>query len=534
VTLRRRLVVTIVAVVAAGLVAVDLIALTSLHSFLYGRVDSQLNSAAHEVAALVRHAAVTDRPVTAGEVRGRVSPDVFVLLVDPTGSPVLTVPSGSRLQADPRPRLPDPLPVRPLGAGTDADQPSQAYRPAPSAVTVGSTNRTGRHRGSTPGPQYRLLAVSVPGSTLVVATRLDSVTATLDSLQAVLVALTVGMLALLVVVIAVIARRGLRPLEDMSREADAIAAGDLTRRVRPSDGSTEISRLGRALNGMLTQIETAFAQRAGSEERLRSFLADASHELRTPLTSIQGYAELLRKDALPDGEARDRALERIGQEAARMGVLVGDLAVLAREGDGPVPEVTRVDLAGLVAAVVEDARVIDGSRPVELDAPRPVPVRGDPVRLEQLVHNLVDNALSHTPTGTPVGVRVATDGDRAVLEVRDHGPGLDADQAARVFDRFYRGPAATRDSGSGLGLFIVASLARAFGGSASVASEPGAGSVFTVELPLDATVPSESDAPGTAGTTGGPVMTAPGSAVEVDPPDRVPTSPRPGHGAGHR
>ena len=105
-----------------------------------------------------------------------------------------------------------------------------------------------------------------------------------------------------------IVRRGLRPLEDMSAEADAIAEGDLTRRVHPDDGTTEIPRLGRALNGMLAQIETAFAQRAGSEERLRSFLADASHELRTPLTSIQGYAELLRKDALPDPAARDRAL----------------------------------------------------------------------------------------------------------------------------------------------------------------------------------------------------------------------------------
>ena len=110
---------------------------------------------------------------------------------------------------------------------------------------------------------------------------------------------------------------------------------------------------------MLAQIETAFAQRAGSEERLRSFLADASHELRTPLTSIQGYAELLQKDALPDRAARDRALSRIEKEAARMGVLVGDLAVLAREGEGPEPARDRVDLAAVVAEVVADARTID-------------------------------------------------------------------------------------------------------------------------------------------------------------------------------
>ena len=505
-TLRRRLVVTIAAVVAVGLVAVDLIALTSLHSFLYGRVDSQLTSAAHEVAALAHRSEVTGNPVTSLQVRERVSPDVYVLLLGPEGTPIVSAPSGSRLQADPEPRLPDPLPVRPLSSSTDIDQPSQAYRPAASAVTVGSTDRPSRHHRGTPGPQYRLLAVSIPGATVVVATRLDSVTATLDSLRAVLVGLSVGLLALLVVIIAVIVRRGLRPLEDMSREADAIAAGDLTRRVRPSDGSTEISRLGRALNGMLAQIETAFAQRAGSEERLRSFLADASHELRTPLTSSQGYAELLRKDALPDEDARDRALRRIEQEAARMGVLVGDLAVLAREGEGPDPELAPVDLAGVVAAVVGDARMFDGSRSVELVVPGPVPVLGDPARLEQLVHNLVDNALSHTPAGTPVEVRVAAVDDRAVLEVRDHGPGLDADQAAHVFDRFYRGSSATRDSGSGLGLFIVASLARTFGGRASVASMPGEGSTFTVELPL------------------GPATTAPpsGSHLVVPPPEPEP------------
>jgi len=484
VTLRRRLVVTIVAVVAVGLVAVDLVVLTSLHSFLYGRVDSQLTTAAREAAGAVNRATDAGRPLSVADVRGRVSPDVYVLLLDPSGATVLAAPSGSRFRSDPVPHLPRPLPVRPLSDAVDLDHPALAYRPAASALTVGSTQRNGRNQRASPGPDYRLLAVSVPGHTLVVATRLDSVTATLDSLQEVLVGFTVGLLLLLMVVIAVIVRRGLRPLEDMSRQADAIAAGDLGRRVHPDDGTTEISRLGRALNGMLAQIEVAFAHRAGSEERLRSFLADASHELRTPLTSIQGYAELLRRDALPDEAARDRALQRIEQEAARMGVLVGDLSVLAREGEGPAPTLERVDLAGLVAAVVEDARMIDRGRRLDLDARGPVPVLGESARLEQLVHNLVGNALGHTPAATAVEVRVAAEDGQAVLVVRDHGPGLDPDQAQHVFDRFYRGGSTTRDSGSGLGLFIVASLARTFGGEASVVSEPGEGAAFTVVLPL--------------------------------------------------
>ena len=168
-----------------------------------------------------------------------------------------------------------------------------------------------------------------------------------------------------------------------------------------------------------------------------------------------------------------------------MGLLVGDLAVLAREGEGPVPERIRVDLTEVVAEVVSDARVIDGSRVISLERPGRVHVQADRRRLEQLVHNLVGNALAHTPAGTPIEVRVAGEGERALVEVRDHGPGMEPEQAERVFDRFYRGASASRDGGSGLGLFIVASLARSFGGEVRVDSAPGAGCAFTVALPLD-------------------------------------------------
>lgn len=492
-TLRRRLVITMVAVVAVGLVTVDVITLASLRSFLVGRIDSQLMAATQQVAGLVVRAGDRGRTVSLAELQSRVSPDVYVEILGPSGIPVLIKPSGSKLSADPAPKLVHPLPTSALLPSSDADSPSLIYRPQASAITVGSvTSRPKAHHVSS-GPQYRLLATSLPGQTLVVATRLDSVSATLSSLRAIEVGLTIGLLVLLVLLITVIVRQGLRPLEDMSREADAIAEGDLTRRVHPDDGTTEVSRLGRALNGMLSQIETAFAQRAGSEERLRSFLADASHELRTPLTSIQGYAELLRKDALPDRDARDRALARIEQEAARMGMLVGDLAVLAREGEGPIPEATRVDLGAVVTDVVSDARTINGTRAIDLEVTGPVPLLVDRGRLEQLVHNLVGNALSHTPDGTPVDIRVAArtgdEGDEAVLVVRDHGPGMPPQQAERVFDRFYRASTSTRDGGSGLGLFIVATLARGFGGRVTVDSALGAGTTFTVVLPLDGSDP---------------------------------------------
>jgi two-component system OmpR family sensor kinase len=279
-------------------------------------------------------------------------------------------------------------------------------------------------------------------------------------------------------------RLGLRPLEDMAKDADAIAAGDLTRRVGATEGDGEIARLGRALNGMLAQIETAFTQRALSEERLRSFLADASHELRTPLTSIRGYAELLQKGALDDADARRRALSRIEKEAARMGVLVGDLAVLAREGEGPEPARRRVDLTAVVSDAVADARAIDSERPISLRADGEVPVSGDDARLGQIIDNLLGNALTHTPRGTPVDVGVSIHGDQAVLRVRDHGPGMTDEQASHVFDRFYRGDAERLDGGSGLGLFIVASLARTFGGKASLDTSLGRGATFEVVLPV--------------------------------------------------
>jgi two-component system OmpR family sensor kinase len=478
--LRRRLIATMIVLVALGLAAVDMITLTSLHSYLYGRVDAQLNAASRLLTPFLSRAEAHGVVVTRGSIQSRVSPDIYVVLLDPHGAVTVARPSRTSDQLDPAPRLPVPLPVRPT---PDPDRPGrrdQPYRPRSGTITVGSILPG--------GPAYRVQATSLPGETLVVATPLDSVEATLASLRNIEVAVSLGLLAALFVLMSVLIRVGLKPLEDMTREADAIAAGDLTRRLQPTEGEGEVARLGRALNAMLAQIETALAQRAQSEERLRSFLADASHELRTPLTSIRGYAELLRREVLADRASRDRALSRIEREAARMGALVGDLAVLAREGEGPEPTRDRVDLSAVAADAVADARTVDTTRPIELSAEGEVAVAGESARLEQLVHNLVGNALAHTPAGTPVSVRVVVDGGEAVLEVGDRGPGMSTEQAAHVFDRFYRGDTARLDGGSGLGLFIVARLARTFGGRVSVDTELGKGSTFQVVLPLyDAT-----------------------------------------------
>jgi two-component system OmpR family sensor kinase len=231
---------------------------------------------------------------------------------------------------------------------------------------------------------------------------------------------------------------------------------------------------------------------------MRRFVADASHELRTPLTSIRGYAELYRQGAATSPEDVAGVLRRIEDQAARMGLLVDDLLLLARLDQQRPLEHARVDLAVLAVDAVHDAHAVAPDRSVGLrlpppvtgedggDEPAEVPVVGDEARLRQVLGNLVSNAVLHTPTGTPVEVRVRAEGQEAVLEVADKGPGLPADQAERVFERFYRAdPARGRASGgTGLGLAIVAAIVAAHRGRVEVRTAVGVGTTFRVLLPL--------------------------------------------------
>jgi two-component system OmpR family sensor kinase len=233
---------------------------------------------------------------------------------------------------------------------------------------------------------------------------------------------------------------------------------------------------------------------------MRRFVADASHELRTPLTSIRGFAELYRQGAVPDTEAIRRAMRRIEDEAARMGLLVEDLLMLARLDEQRPLEHTPVDVLAIATDAVHDARAMSSDHQIELEvlshSAAPV-VLGDDARLRQVVSNLVSNALIHTPPGTDVTVRVGTTDDEGgrwvVLEVADSGPGLAVADAERVFERFYRAdPSRTRASGgSGLGLSIVAALVAAHNGTVTVDTAPGTGTTFRVRLPhVDAASPA--------------------------------------------
>jgi two-component system OmpR family sensor kinase len=287
------------------------------------------------------------------------------------------------------------------------------------------------------------------------------------------------------------------PLERIASTAGDIAGGDLSRRVEPAEPDTEIGRLGLALNAMLAQIETAFAERAASEDRLRRFVADASHELRTPLTAIRGYAELFRRGAAERPEDLARAMRRIEDEAARMGLLVEDLLLLARLDQGRPLERGPVDLVAVAGDALADLSAIEPDRPVTFEHPDRLVVSGDEARLRQVAGNLVTNARIHTPEGTGVHVRVRASDGQAVLEVADEGPGLPPGEENLVFERFYRADAArarTGDSqGTGLGLSIVAAIVAAHGGSVSAGSPPsGRGAYFMVALPLTPLTPPPS------------------------------------------
>jgi two-component system OmpR family sensor kinase len=281
-----------------------------------------------------------------------------------------------------------------------------------------------------------------------------------------------------------VVRVGLLPLDRMGHTAGAIAGGDLSHRVESTDPRTEVGRLGIALNAMLDRLEHAFTQREASENKLRRFLADASHELRTPLTSIRGYAELFRRGAEARPEDLARSMAAIEAEAARMGVLVDDLLLLARLDQGRPLEREPVDLGAVAAEAVEAARAIEPGRDVTLDVGGDATIEGDRGRLRQVVDNLLENARVHTPPGTPAHVRVDRDDSHVVLAVADEGPGLSAEARSRVFERFYRddGARSRETGGAGLGLAIVAAIAEAHGGGVRVVEgDPGA--TFEVRLP---------------------------------------------------
>jgi signal transduction histidine kinase len=406
--------------------------------------------------------------------------------VEPSGA---SVPASCPAYVDGHPTRPQ-LPVPITGFSTQPDGSQVAY------FTTGSV--------SPGGPSFRVRAEKLTGNLVQVqALPLVDQDSTLHTLFLTELAVTAGALVLALAGGWWLVRLGLRPLEDVERTADSIAAGDLDQRVPGADQATEVGRLARALNVMLERIQAAFSARVASESRLRhneqylrQFVADASHELRTPIAAVSAYAELFERGGAEHSEDLPRIVSGIRTETARMDRLVNDLLTLTRLDEGVPMEMVPVELVALVSDAVRTAAAVGPTWPVQFSAAHPVEVTGDKDRLRQVLDNLLANVRAHTPEGTTATVRVDQVGDQAQIEVRDTGPGMLDSDAQRVFERFYRAdPARARTrGGSGLGLSIVAAIVTAHGGTVSAVSTPGEGLVVTVLIPLSPVRPAHDPA----------------------------------------
>ena len=407
-----------------------------------------------------------------------------------------------------------PVTVQPLtGTGAATQELAAAVRSM--IATHSARHFLGGHPFGVPamngGPRLRAVGMVVHGgggthAVMFVARPIDAITNQVRGI--VLTELITG--GALILLLAIGGRwligRGLAPLGQMAGTAQRITTqGDLTARMPDDDDSTEVGRLGGAINTMLDRIQQAFGARLRSEQKVRQFAADASHELRTPLTTIRGYAELYRQGALGPDQLPN-AMRRIEQEAQRMSTLVAELLELARLDRTSSLDLAETDLAGLVRDAAADASAVEPGRPVQAETPARLIAMVDEARIRQVLANLLGNVREHTPPGTPVAVRLAPVRGGAVLEVADAGPGMSEQDAAQAFDRFHRGAdrAGGADGGpaggSGLGLSIVQAIAAAHGGQAVLESWPGQGTRVRIFLPTASEISPQPTGPGDART----------------------------------
>ena len=336
---------------------------------------------------------------------------------------------------------------------------------------------TARAKGSS--LEYRVaIARDQRDATLihVIAAPLNDVQDSLSNLTRITLVITLTILLALAIIAWWMIRLGVRPVKQIALTASNIANPDtpfdLSERVTTLAEGTEVGDLGRAFNTMLDHLEGSFAEQRRIEARLRQFVSDASHELRTPVQTIRGYAELYRLGALTRGDQLDDAMRRTEQESVRMAALVDDLLTLARyDNERPIAH-EPIDLSILARDAASDARAVQPTRVVSIDALAPVVVEGDDHQLRQVFANVISNALIHTPVSASISIRVFTDGSEAVVEVCDNGPGMTPDVAERAFERFVRADdsRSRRVGGSGLGLAIVEAAVGAHGGSVNLVS----------------------------------------------------------------
>ncbi|WP_433894577.1 sensor histidine kinase [Streptomyces sp. CA-111067] len=492
-SLRRRLVLSCVALVAVVCTVIGAVTIFALHDFLYSQLDGKVQDITMRPAGLhppgdrMPGGGGQDRPpadsfANLGFLGGGGQPGETVGAVrDAAGDIVKSAVSATSSSSY-------NLVPHPLSAAQSAAFAKVPLDGKPHTVHIAGLG------------DYRVESAqtSQDGSTVLAGLSTSGVQDTLSTLMWVEISVAAAGLVAAGLAGAALMRIALQPLRRLAATATRVSElplhqGEVALHERVPDSDTdprtEVGQVGAALNRMLGHVGSALHARQESETRVRRFVADASHELRTPLASIRGYAELTRRGREPVGPDTRHALGRVESEAARMTTLVEDLLLLARLDAGRPLSLAVTDVSPLVVDAVSDARAAGHGHAWRLDLPdAPATVHGDPERLHQVLTNLLANARTHTPPGTTITARVVPRPDAVLLQVEDDGPGIPEELRRHIFERFARGDASrsrgeSKAGSTGLGLAIVRSVVSAHSGTVTVDSAPGR-TVFTVSLPV--------------------------------------------------
>jgi two-component system OmpR family sensor kinase len=503
-SLRARLLVAIGITSIVGLVLVDVFVYSSLRSYEYGQVDNTLEQSHLAVEQMSEHPGATlpegdedhaqpgKTPPAGGSESGPAgqpgsssfcdagrenAPGMFIEVLD-RHDRVVTATAGREYCPAFEPGstvyYPD-LPHVLTGFKRYAVNPGE-----PTAYLTVASTKAG-------GPSFRVQASKLANDkTLVLATPVSNVTDTLSRLVVIELLVTAGALIAAIALGLWLVRVGLRPLREVEMTADAIALGDLEQRAPNPDDRTEVGRLATTFNLMLERIAGLVNDLRATQGRLRRFVGDASHELRTPIAAVSAYTDLLREGAVTEPQDLDRVIDGISYETSRMAQLVEDLLTLAKLDEHRGLEREPVELVGLVIEAAGTSNLLGPPWPIKFRGDEPVEVLGDYSALRQVVDNLLSNVRAHTTPGTRAVVSARREGDEAVIEVADSGPGVTEEQAAQMFERFFRSDSSRsrKTGGAGLGLAIVSSIVEAHGGSVDAAPGDQGGTVVTVRLPI--------------------------------------------------
>ena len=473
-SLRNKITGVTVVIVTIGLMVIGVGTVVSIERYLTEEIDRKIDEAATELPSLLNTLDFND--FDRARANG-LSNEFYIAAVSATGTIL-----ASNLDRDDEQYGPDVSRLS-LGVVSDAKEP----------LTLESLNGQTSWRVMT----YRLNIVSAQTgqtlpATLAVGIDLEESRRVVGSFASVFLAFSLVVVVLSAALTRVLIGRTFRPLREVEETAARFAGGDFSQRLGGSTPNTEVGRLTRSLNSMLSRIDRAFADRADTIEQMRRFIGDASHELRTPLVSVRGYAELYRMGALSTDDEVRQAMERIEKEADRMTTLVTDLLELARLDEAKPLNLAPVSLAEIARDQASDASAIDPDREITWRlradlSDDDVHITADGDKLRQVVTNLLQNARRFSPAGSPIEVEVdwLDNPERGIIRVIDHGEGVPPQIRDKIFQRFWRADTsrARETGGSGLGLAIVSGIVARHGGTVDVTDTPGGGATFVVSLP---------------------------------------------------